>query len=72
MIILIENTLRNYNLLFGGYNVYTGYILHSGIEAWLNENCGKWSFGKKSENENVMKFTFEEETDAVAFKLRWL
>jgi len=72
MIILIDNTLRNYDALFNAYNIYTGYMLQPAIESWLNENCGKWSLSKPFNNQNIMKFTFEEETDAVAFKLRWL
>ena len=47
------------------------------IKKWCNDNCnGNWKIrylSISSENDTVrMYFTFIEEEDAVAFKLRWM
>ena len=58
----------------------------SGIAAWIDENInGRWTYRNqgetflfRSDEKNVRKFpmlfvyTFEEEDEAVAFKLRWV
>ncbi len=43
------------------------------IDHWCEENCcGKWRHGKKGLSTVITVYIFVEETDAMAFKLRWM
>ena len=73
MIVRIRDTLQNARLLFCNYNVNVGYVLHPCIEVWLNENCDDWRYvGRCDTYRYFAEFTFKLDTDAMAFKLRWL
>ena len=69
---IIKDRLLIYNVIRGrGY----GYGLRIEVIKWLNDNCPNWSYGGTATlpNDNMgLYFDFEEETDMIAFKLRWI
>ena len=41
----------------------------SSVKLWIDENCkGNW-YGRFEDK--ILKYSFEKEEDAIAFKLRW-